>query len=359
MTTITLVLLIIQLCYWHYFFAKLAHPDPNTTKQPLKEPITVLIAAKNEKDKLSKMLPVLDRLDYEHYEVIVMDDHSIDDTESIFRGIDKTDRKIAYHKVNQNADGKKQALKEGIDKSSHDVLLMTDADCLPVSDQWIKSMSSQLGEPEKQIVLGYSPYRTTGTFLSLWVHFENWLVGIQYLSYAMRGLPYMGVGRNLMYRKEIYAHSMIDKYAHLASGDDDLTIMQMATPENTSVCLDPESFVSTEPPNSWSAYRDQKRRHYSTAPYYKFKHQVLLGSYGLSQVLFYIAIFIMIYLGSWKTAISLYLIRLLMIMPVMESCRKKLEAQFTWSEFILLDALLAVYYSFFGVVSLIPFKKKW
>lgn len=359
MTTITLVLLTIQLGYWHYFFAKLAHPDSDTTKSPLKEPISVLIAAKNEREKLLKLLPVLERLDYERYEVILMDDHSIDDTESIFKGIDNTDRKIAYYKVNQNADGKKQALKEGIDKSSHDVLLMTDADCLPDSNQWIKAMTSQLSAPEKQIVLGYSPYRTKGTTLSLWVHFENWLVGVQYLSYALRSLPYMGVGRNLMYRKSIYAPAMIDKYGHLASGDDDLTIMQMATPENTAVCLDPESFVSTEPPASWSAYINQKRRHYSTAPYYRLQHKVLLGSFGLSQVLFYLAIFIMIYLGSWKIAIGIYLFRLIMIMPVMEKCRKRLSAQFTWSQFILLDVFLAVYYSFFGIVSLIPFNKKW
>ncbi len=359
MTTILILLLCIQVFYWMFFFAKLSRCQPSMKSSNSQEPVSIIMAARNEASNLALNLPDILDQDYSDYQIIIIDDHSNDGTEKVIQKMDDADRKIMRYKSNQNAQGKKQAIKQGIALSQHDVLLMTDADCRPLSDLWIRSMTGALSDPEHGIVLGYSPYKMRKGLLSLWVHFENWLIGVQYLSYALRRIPYMGVGRNLLYRKSLLSPEMIKAYEHLLSGDDDLTIMQMADKHNTTICIDPDSFVETEAPDSFSAYLKQKRRHLTTAPYYKWIHKFLLGIFGASHSLFYLMTFVCLYSGEWKVAISAVILRLMFMLPIANGCRLKLHAEFSMIQFLYLDVLLAMHYLFFGILSFIPYKQKW
>lgn len=359
MTSILFILLCIQLIYWLYFFSKLSRYQPTPLGSTLVEPVSVIMAARNEESNLKRNIPAILGQDHPEYQVIIIDDHSDDGTDTILRKMENADRKILVRKSNQNAHGKKQAIKQGISISDHQLLLMTDADCSPTTSRWIRTMAGSLSEPQHKIVLGYSPYRLRNDMLSLWVHFENWLIGVQYLSYALRKMPYMGVGRNLLYHKSVYFPEMIDNYDHLLSGDDDLTLMQMATGTNTVICLDQDSFVETEAPDSLKSYIRQKKRHLTTAPYYKWIHKLLLGTFGMSQILFYLCTLLCLSIGHWKMTLGIFLIRLLFILPVASGCKGKLSAQFSMLQFLFFDFVLAFHYLFFGILSFIPYKSKW
>lgn len=356
MTIAITALLIIQLFYWLYFFAVLDRNKANSRPQTF--PLTIVICAKNEAHNLKKNLQqVLDQ-DYSNLKVLVADDHSTDSTSKILEKIDNAPH-LATYEVKQNKAGKKQALAEALDLVDTDLILLTDADCRPKSNLWAQSMIDHLSPSKKEIVLGYSPYMINGSLLSYWVHFEAWLVGIQYLSYAARGMPYMGVGRNLLYRKKLVSADTFSSYGHLASGDDDLTVMQIATAQNTAINLDQNSFVETESPATLRHYFAQKRRHYSTSSSYKCSHQALLTTYSLSQILFYLMLGIILYKHNYLLGLTIYLLRLAIIFPVVTKNHRLLAAQFPLWSFFLLDFGLAIHYVIFSLSVIFPKKNRW
>ena len=302
--------------------------------------------------------------DYDKLELIISDDYSTDDTPAYIdkqqqKWIDKEKRDFLYHKVKENKQGKKQALSEAIVHARHSWVLLTDADCSPQSNLWVDAMMRTAYSPRIEIILGYSPIGAKYTWVSYWAHFEGWLTALQYLSFALHQRPYMGVGRNLAYKKELVSPQIIGRYADLASGDDDLTIMQVATPANTTICLDSESFVLSPAPDSWSAYYRQKTRHYSTATSYKVGTQLLLAGYSLSHVLFYVLVGALVYSGGWIGGLGLYGVRFLFLLPTVNGLRRKMEAQFSLLQFVMMDFFQCFYYLTFSFAVLFPQKNKW
>lgn len=364
MSFLLAVLLIIQLYYWLNFFRKLEIKIPKSQKTLGNGPgVSIIICSKDALLLLTKNLPKLKNQVYHKYEIIICDDFSTDGTRSY---VDKWKNEwkeifpISYHKVTKNKAGKKQAITEGMQIARHNWVLHTDADCTPVSVQWIKQMMISAKQDERNtIVLGYSPYRWGKTYLSQWVHFEAWVTAVQYLSFAICGRPYMGVGRNMAYTKDLVTPEMLEKYAHLASGDDDLTIMQIANKHNTTVCLDPQSFVLTDPPDNWKSYGQQKRRHYSTAGSYKMGTKALLAGYSLSQILFFLVGGALVYSSSYGWAIACYALRMVVLLPIAQRLIKTLDAKFSWRYFVLFDIVQAFYYLIFSFTVLLPQKNKW
>ena len=139
-----------------------------------------------------------------------------------------------------------------------------------------------------EVILGYSPYHKRPGMLNKIIRFETFHSALQYLSYALAGSPYMGVGRNLSYKKELFLRNKgFSAVNHLPGGDDDLFINKVATRHNTNIVIDPGTFTLSEPKKDFGEWLKQKTRHYSTGKFYKFRHQFLLGLYSFSHFLFY------------------------------------------------------------------------
>lgn len=362
--TISLLLCaVIQVYYWYVQFGSLVnHQSALVNSQNGSEPVSVILCAYNAYHLLERHLPHLINQKYPSHEIVVQDDFSTDETFEKIKWIDNERRILSAYKVNQKVVGKKQALWEGIDHARHKWLIMTDADCKPLTNQWIMAMMAAKNQGNSQktkIILGYSPYALNGTNVGYWSHYEGWITAIQYLSAAIKGWPYMGVGRNTLYQKDLISKSILDKYGHLASGDDDLTVMQVATAENTGIALDPDSFVETMSESSWAAYYRQKRRHFSTGAYYKLSTQLRLGLYSISLSLFYLLFFGLLMMGGVLPALLIYGVRMLFILPMVNGLKKKLKAEFKLAHYLLLDAGQALFYLIFSVAVLFPQKNKW
>lgn len=293
MLTITfylfIVIVAIQLFYYLIVFGKFAYAKPQKST-PKRIPISVIVCAKNEAENVMKFIPLLAEQEYPDFEIVIIDDASSDDTLEIFEGFEKQYSNIRLVKVKNNEafwGNKKFALTLGIKAAKKDYLLFTDADCYPTSKNWIKEMSSQF-TIEKTIVLGYGAYeKIAGSFLNKIIRFETMLTAVQYFSWAKMGHPYMGVGRNLAYKKEEFfnVNGFID-HMKIRSGDDDLFINQAATGKNTTICFAPESFTYSQPKTSFKDWFTQKRRHVSTAKFYKPFDRVQLTLFYISQLLF-------------------------------------------------------------------------
>ncbi|HEX9979397.1 MAG TPA: glycosyltransferase [Flavobacterium sp.] len=304
-----IVIVAIQLFYYLGIFGKFAFAKPQQSN-PKKIPVSVIVCAKNEEENVAKFVPMLIEQDYPHFEIVLIDDASSDNTLELFEAYEKQYPNVKLVKVENNEafwGNKKFALTLGIKAAKYEYLLFTDADCRPASKNWIKEMSSQF-TMQKTIVLGYGAYeKIANSFLNKIIRFETMLTAVQYFSWAKSGHPYMGVGRNLAYKREEFfnVNGFID-HMKLRSGDDDLFVNQAGTKVNTTICYTPESFTYSEPKKTFKEWFTQKRRHVSTAGFYKFSDKFQLGVFYASQLLFILLpIILLAFQYQWIIVVSI------------------------------------------------------
>lgn len=304
-----IVVVAIQLAYYLIVFGKFAFAKAQKSN-PKRISISVIVCAKNEAENVIRYIPLLAEQDYHDYEIILIDDASSDHTLDIFEEFEKQYSNVRLVKVKNNEafwGNKKYALTLGIKASKKDYLLFIDADCYPASKDWITTMSSQF-TMQKTIVLGYGAYeKVANSFLNKIIRFETLLTAVQYFSWAKIGKPYMGIGRNLAYKKdEFFNVNGFISHIQVRSGDDDLFINQVATSKNTTICYNPESFTYSQPKTTFKGWFNQKRRHVSTALLYKPFDKIQLTLFYVSQLLFFIlAIVLLAFQFQWIIVLSL------------------------------------------------------
>jgi glycosyltransferase involved in cell wall biosynthesis len=316
---IFVVCTVIQICYY-LLFSTFLFTFKKDEKSKVPVPISVVICAKNEASNLKNFLPYIINQDYKNFEIVLINDASTDDTLVVMESFAKKHNNIKIVNV-ENIEAfwgnKKYALTLGIKATKYDHLLFTDADCKPVSKNWIAKMSEHFSD-EKQIILGYGKYQEENKLVNLFVRYETILTAIQYFSYAKIGSPYMGVGRNLAYHKsQFFKVKGFINHIHIKSGDDDLFIQDASDRENTTICIDEDSFTESKAPNSFKNWFRQKRRHISTANHYKKKHQLLLGLFFTSKFFFFFSALFCFLFFSWKVilpfVISYYIISTIVV----------------------------------------------
>ncbi|MGB5008296.1 MAG: glycosyltransferase [Ferruginibacter sp.] len=354
---------LVQLFYYLFFFIRLAFYKAKSKAISQTHPVSVIICARDEAANLAKNLPGALVQQYRTtHEVIVVDDNSFDDSKYLLEEYQRTYRQLQVVQLKQEAKlipGKKFPLSIGIKTAKHEIVLLTDADCVPASEFWIDKMQETYDE-NTEIVLGYGPYHKKKGLLNKVVRWETFHTALQYFSYTLAGKPYMGVGRNLSYKKTIfYRHKGFSAYNNIPSGDDDLFINMAATKKNTKINIDKDAFTLSEAPKTWSAWIKQKNRHYSTGKYYKPVHKILLGLYTLSHFLFYPLLAASIILYGWQPALIVFGIRFIVQAMVLYPCMKKLNEQSMYPWFLFIDIWMFFYYLIFAASVFKKPKKVW
>ncbi len=265
-------------------------------------PVSVIICARNEEDNLFQNLPKILEQDYPDFEVIVVNDQSVDDSRHIIKAYQKRYpnlRLIELEKNRHRKFGKKIPLTIGIKGAIHEHLVLIDADCYPNSSSWLKKMMRNYQEG-KEIVIGYGPYQKEKGLLNKMIRFDATTIAATYLSFANSGRPYMAVGRNMSYsKKQFFEVEGFKKHYHIQSGDDDLFMQDAANRKNVSIEIDTESFVYSIPKKTWKAWFRQKQRHFGTAPNYRLINKLFLGIFPMSMILMLISFFILLINYEW------------------------------------------------------------
>ena len=291
--------------------------------------VSVIICAKDEAEMLSLNLPSFLEQDYPDYEVIVVDDQSIDSTKYVLKDFEKNYSNLKVVSIEPHVNsrvGKKFALTLGIKTAKFDYLLLSDADCKPLSKNWITTMTKYFNT--KDIVLGISPYNKTKGILNKLIRYDDFTVMLQYLSFALAKIPYMGVGRNLAYKKSLFfSVKGFASHIHIPSGDDDLFIKEVANNDNVAIQIHKEADVFTEPKTNFSDWIYQRKRHVSTSKYYKKIHKILLFMFSLSQILFWLfTVILILFYTNFVIVISLFIFRIvlyyLIYYPIMRKLRQ-------------------------------------
>jgi len=353
----------IQIFYYLFFFSRLAffkNPTKNITQT---HPVSVIICARDEAANLAKNLPgSLVQAYSTTHEVIVVNDNSFDDSKYLLEEFERNFKHLKILELKQEAKmipGKKFPLSVGIKTAKHEIVLLTDADCVPSSEHWIEKIQESYDD-STEIVLGYGAYHKKKGLLNRLIRWETFHTALQYLSYALAGKPYMGVGRNLSYKKVIFfRHKGFSSFNHISSGDDDLFINTAATKNNTKINISPEAFTLSDSPSNWNQWIKQKRRHYSTAKYYKPLHKFLLGLYSLSHFLFFPILITAIAFYSWQWSLLVFFIRFIIQIIILYPSMKKLNEKDLFPFFILLDLWMFFYYFIFSITLLMKPRASW
>ncbi len=360
------VFCLVQLYYILFVYAKLSKYKVTEINEPQQNlpPLSVIICARNEEENLRQFLPSILDQQYPKFEVIVVDDCSDDDTLPLLK---EFKRKYPHLQIVEIQDhihlkhNKKFALTLGIKASTYEHLVMTDADCQPQSRHWLNNIASTYS-PSTEIVLGYSPYFKMDGFLNKLIRFETSHTAMSYLAYALKNQAYMGVGRNLSYRKSLFFKNKgFTSHMHIKSGDDDLFVNQNATPTNVGIAIHPEAHLYSMPKKTWKSYYKQKARHSGASVAYKKSHQRMLGIQLVTAFLFYVSLITAtaVFPSLWYIGLSMYIVRLTTQLVVFSSIYRKLEVRDLLIWLPILDVFFYFYICLNGIFNRKKKIKSW
>ncbi len=358
------ITLFVQFFYYLFFYSRILfyNASSNSTIVAQHVSITLIVCAHNELENLKRLIPKLLNQNYHDFEILVMDDRSDDGSFDYFTNLYREEPKFRMLRISSVETGKnpkKNALTKAIEASKKDYILLTDADCLPVSTEWIASMSSNLSQL-KQIVVGYSPYTFKNGFLNKLIQFETLFTAVHYFSFAMAGIPYMAVGRNVLYKKYLFVKNKgFSSHENTTGGDDDLFIRDVATKENVAWSLSKESYVYSNPKENWKEWFTQKRRHLSVGVHYKWKHKILLGVQLLAHIGFYL-MFAVVFVTHTEAALLFLMIRSLGFMLIFVLIARKLDSTNNWVWLLLIIDVVFIFTYLLITASIVLYKRiKW
>ncbi len=356
---------IIQLFYYLFLFSKALRKSDDLNRRIKKYPaVSVVICAQNEGDNLQKKLPFFLDQNYPEFEVVVVNDRSDDNTKEI---LDQFSRKYSHLKISNIQGepilvrGKKLALTLGIKSAKYDILLLSDADCEPAGPDWIRYMMRNYTE-KTEMVLGIGLYKHRKGMLNVLIRFEAAFIAIQYISLARFSRAYMGVGRNLSYKKELFFKNKgFASHLKLESGDDDLFVNEISNRGNTAIETHPGSFTYSEPEISFRRWLKQKKRHLTTSRYYQTSTKGWLGLEYLSRMLLFVSFILLLLFTPLIYPVIMAFSGILLIKGIiLKLAFDRLNEKFLFLWAILLEPLTPWLYGFLHILNFIERKRsRW
>lgn len=355
--------LIIQLWFYLNLFSRLAFHKKTATLNNHRPPVSVIICAKNELKNLSQNLSSIFEQDYPEYQVVVVNDCSNDDTGDYLKGlmdVYPTLKVITIIEDEYYTHGKKIALMMGIKGAAHEYLLLTDADCKPKDKYWLRNMISEFN-PETEIILGYGAYEKQTTFLNKIIRFDTFVIGLQYLSFALANKSYMGTGRNLAYKKSLFFKMKgFASHYHIESGDDDLFVNEAVSKQHAKIKVNLNDHTVSKVKTTLKDWMTQKCRHLTTYKLYDSKSKFRLVMISVSQHLFFITfIILLICKVALVLIIFLFTLRLLIQMIIFKKSMLRLGENDLFVYAPILELVLLFMYPLIIVSNKFLKKNKW
>ena len=353
--------LLLAFAYEVYFYARYMEmrgsashigDDQSEIEDSEKPGVSVIVCAKNEG---------LLTQDYPEYEVIIVNDGSEDDTQAVIDEYAALDKRVKTTFVPVGArvrSTKKLGLTLAAKAAQYDYLLLTDADCRPESKTWISEMMRPFAREGVEVVLGFGAHFWEKSLLNELIQYETLFNGLHFLGAAATGKPYMGVGRNLAYRKEtFFEHGGFSDLMGERAGDDDLFVNKVATKHNTVAVYSRASITWSVPKRTWKTWWQQKRRHLSVSSDYKTSTKWHLLREPLARGLFYALVIVLMVWGSplvTVAAYTLFLVRLTLQLTILNVAARRMGQRPVGFEIIWYDMLLPIVT---GIIMLLPKRK--
>ena len=214
--------------------------------------VSVLVYSHNQAEALARNLPVLLNQNYPKYEVIVLDDNSRDNTQDVLTMMDQRSDILMHTKIDEKTRAmshRKLAVLLGTKSAHYDLILMTHAECMPASADWIGGLVSHFANPGIEVVLGPVVYERRTGFLSRFCQFDLFQRLLLMLGIALSVKAYAGWGQNLAFRKStFYANRSqgFQRHLKMQPGEDDLFVADVARYGNVAVDCTPQTVMTDQ-----------------------------------------------------------------------------------------------------------------
>jgi glycosyltransferase involved in cell wall biosynthesis len=360
------VISLVLLSYYLLLFTRFVIHKPPKRNHYEQQAVSIILSSRNEAHHLIQNLPFILNQSYAQFEVIVVNDHSTDETEDVVKDFIV---KYPYLKLVNltssitNIQGKKFPLSIGIKSAKYNCLLLTDADCTPNSPYWLLNMAKHF-QSKIAIVLGYSTYEKNHTLNNGLMRYDNFQTALQYFSAALAKIPYMGIGKNLAYTKTLfYERKGFASHNHINYGDDDLFINKAATNQNVDIEYIEEAHTLAKYKSGFKNWLKDKKHHLDTKHWFKYQDRFLLDIFAYSSVLFYLSLVFAIFMTVQHfvlltIALGIIFIKILVQYIIYGLSASKLNEKGLIPYILFFDLLLAILYPFIQFVSLLSYKKK-
>jgi glycosyltransferase involved in cell wall biosynthesis len=340
LSALLLLVSLIQIYYYFFFYRAIPRHAKRMVKNKLilsdsQPPVSIILTSRDQEGSLALNLPLLLEQDYPEFQVIVVNEASTDDTEDLLKRLSSQYPHLYTTFVpagTQNLSSKKIALTIAIKAAKYDYLLFTEANCAPEGNQWIASMMRQF-TPDTSIVLGSSSFSELHGFFRKMIAFDNLFQSVRYLGMAASRRPYMGIGRNMAYRKDLFFRNKgFAKHLNLTTGEDDLFISDVATGANTRIEVSSASKIRMTVSDAKDYWKEHKINRIYTSSHYKRSARIRTSVELISRFSFYGLFAALIVLGLLELNIPvlvvagvLFLIRYVIQIVVLYSCAKVLD----------------------------------
>lgn len=260
-------------------------------------PISIIITARNEEDNLMENLPVIFEQQYSTFEVIVVNNQSVDDTGSVLKAFQEKYPQLRVIEIERNhhlAYGKKLAITVAIKGAKYDHIIVTDPDSCPASKRWITDIAGKFST-QKELVIGFSSYTKQPGLLNRIIRLDNTVNTLQAIALGKSGVIIKGNRKNMGYSKSLFIsnNGFKDHYS-LQSGDEDLFVQKIAKKRNYAFSLSPLSHTTTSTENTWKEWFQRKSEECTAKAKYSVFKKALLGIYSISLILFYVSFVILL-----------------------------------------------------------------
>lgn len=353
------------LIIWFFRLHQKNYKEKKAPKVDVKfDGISIVVAARNEAQNLLELISQLFNQDYPSFEVIVIDDCSYDNTTDVLLALKakysnfKTIKVVESNKFNG---GKKFALTLGIKGATFENLVFIDADCRPSSNQWLKNIGQKFSEGY-DVVVGYGGYTKQKSILNLLIRTDTDLIASDYLAAASWKMPYMAVGRNFAYKKDLFfKHKGFAKHMHLKSGDDDLFLNHVAPKAKVGYLLNTDANTFSFPKETFVEWFSQKQRHVSTFKFYPISKKILLATLWWIKLLIYVAFGLALFTNPDKLIMvigiffGLQLIRILVLYQIMKRFK---NTKLIWG-LIIFEPVLILFQILFPLIKLVKKEIEW
>ncbi len=343
----------VQVYYYLHYFSGVIRQNRKIAQGKVKfsveqPPVSIIICARNEEENLRNFLPKIMEQDYPDFEVILVNDGSEDNTECVLNSFAEQYPNLYITNVPIDTNiisRKKLAITIGVKAAKNELLLFTDADCYPVSDQWINLMVRNL-DKNTELVIGYGDYIREKSFVGKLISYDTLFIAMQYLGFAYSGKPYMGVGRNLMYKRStFYQNKGFAGHLHISSGDDDLLVNKVGNSENTAIACTAESKTMSVPEATFDKWLKQKQRHLKASSLYSPRSRRRIGVEAITRFGFYLSLLTAIFtFNIYITAFALllFVLRYTIQVLIVNNTAKRLGSAKHFVSIILFDIMLPI-----------------
>ena len=328
--SIGVIAFLIQCFYYLFVFGRIAFKSQKKEIREDSEGISVVIAARNKMETLKKNLPYFLNQHYPAgYEVIVVNDCSIDETETMLSVLSLQYphlRNTFVQKEERFYTGNKLALTIGLKAARYDRVVFSEPECMPPTKNWLLTVAGSF-DPEKSILIGYSSYPLQKTAFNRRLRYETFFEGLHFLGQGLREKPYQATHKNMAFRKSFFFENKGFSFrSNLSFGEDDLFIQDNATARNAGVCIEPGSKMVADIPENKILWRVQRKKQKAARRHYKSGVKIFLLLEPLSRLLLFSSLAgTLITFQGWFIPGSALVLRWFIQALIFSKAAKKLE----------------------------------